>query len=51
MIKKADILNCKDIALMDTSADENKLELYCYQNCSNDSSTLVKQSRGIVFQK
>ena len=42
MIKKADILNCKDIALMDTSTDANQLELYCYQNCSNDSSPLVK---------
>lgn len=36
------------IRLVD-SDEETGLELYCYNNCNNDESTFIKQSRGLVF--
>ena len=31
--------------------EENKLELYCYVNCDNNSSADIKKCRGVVFDE
>lgn len=50
MINKQDLVDCKEVELVDKSNDKNNLELYCYNNCSNSSSSIIKKARGVVFQ-
>ena len=39
--------NC--LKLVDTDVDKG-LEMYCYNSCNNDSSDIVKRTRGVVFK-
>jgi len=39
-----------DIRLMDRDSNFD-LDLFCYTNCNNESEEIIKQSRGVVFNK
>ena len=45
---RENIINNPEIELVDID-EENKLELYSYKECSRDSSSFIKQCRGLVY--
>lgn len=45
---RTEVANCPDLRCSD---DDPHLAMYCYDECSRGTSELVKNSRGIVFEK